>query len=66
MVSPPEFREFVGGALVLDFVNTRDAWLNDDRKVEYLTDYDALVAWALAAGALPAPPRRRDWTYRRP
>jgi predicted RNA-binding Zn ribbon-like protein len=48
----------VGGALVLDFVNTRDAWLNESRRHEFLRDHDALVAWALAAGALDAPPRR--------
>jgi predicted RNA-binding Zn ribbon-like protein len=52
------FRERVGGALVLDFVNTRDAWLNEARRREYLRDYDDLVAWALAAGALDAAPRR--------
>lgn len=52
MVSPPRLPDRVGGALVLDFVNTRDAWLNDDRMVEYLPDYAALVAWAEAAGAV--------------
>jgi predicted RNA-binding Zn ribbon-like protein len=50
-----KFPERVGGALVLDFVNTRDAWLNEARKVEYITDYGDLVAWAVEAGALAAP-----------
>jgi predicted RNA-binding Zn ribbon-like protein len=59
MVSRPELPEQVGGALALDFVNTRDAWLNDARRHEFLPDYDALVAWALATGAVAAPPRRR-------
>jgi predicted RNA-binding Zn ribbon-like protein len=46
--------ERVGGALVLDFVNTRDAWLNPARRVEHLPDPGALLAWTVAAGALPA------------
>jgi predicted RNA-binding Zn ribbon-like protein len=49
------FRERIGGALVLDFVNTRDAWLNEARKVEYLEDYDDLVAWAVEAGVIAKP-----------
>jgi predicted RNA-binding Zn ribbon-like protein len=59
MVSRPVLPERVGGALVLDFVNTRDAWLNEAERHEFLPDYDALVAWALAAGAIAAPLRRR-------
>jgi len=50
----PILPERVGGALVLDFVNTRDAWLDDAYRHEYLRDYDDLVAWAVAAGALDA------------
>ena len=49
-----KFREAVGGALVLDFVNTRDAWLNEARKREYVEDYGDLVAWAVEAGAITA------------
>jgi predicted RNA-binding Zn ribbon-like protein len=65
MVSRPAIPERVGGALVLDFVNTRDAWLNEARRHEFLRDYDALVAWALAAGALAAPPGGGDDARRR-
>jgi predicted RNA-binding Zn ribbon-like protein len=42
MVSPPR----VGGALVLDFVNTRDEWLRASGWREYLHSYDDLVAWS--------------------
>jgi predicted RNA-binding Zn ribbon-like protein len=44
--------ERVGGALVLDFINTRDAWLSEAHRVEYLEDYDDLVAWAVEAAAI--------------
>jgi predicted RNA-binding Zn ribbon-like protein len=47
-----KFPERVGGALVLDFVNTRDAWLNEARKVEYMEDHRDLVAWAVEASAV--------------
>jgi predicted RNA-binding Zn ribbon-like protein len=46
--------ERVGGALVLDFVNTRDEWLRPAHRREFLCGYDDLVAWALAAGAVDA------------
>ena len=42
----------VGGDLCLDYVNTVDTWQRTDR-VDYLSDYRALVAWAARAGALP-------------
>jgi predicted RNA-binding Zn ribbon-like protein len=42
----------VGGDLCLDYVNTVDTWQRTDR-VDYLSDYQALVAWAARAGALP-------------
>lgn len=42
----------VGGDLCLDYVNTVDTWQRPDR-VDYLSDYRALVAWAARAGALP-------------
>ena len=48
------FRERVGGALVLDFINTRDAWLSEAHRREFLPDYGALVAWSLEAGELDA------------
>jgi predicted RNA-binding Zn ribbon-like protein len=38
--------ERVGGALVLDFVNTRDEWLRDSGWREFLHGYDDLVAWS--------------------
>ena len=53
----------VGGDLCLDYVNTVDTWQHTDR-VDYLSDYRALVAWAARAGG-PADvpgrtaPRRR-------
>jgi predicted RNA-binding Zn ribbon-like protein len=46
--------ERVGGALVLDFINTRDAWLSEAHRREFLPDYAALIAWAIEAGALDA------------
>ena len=49
-----KFPERIGGALALDFVNTRDAWLNEARKVEYIGSHGDLVAWAVEAGAVPA------------
>lgn len=48
------FRERVGGALVLDFINTRDAWLSEAHRREFLPDYGALVAWSVEAGAFDA------------
>jgi len=36
----------VGGALVLDFVNTREAWLRDGPHHEFLGGYAELWAWA--------------------
>ena len=49
-----KFPERVGGALVLDFVNTRDAWLSEAHRVEYLEGYGDLVAWAVEADAIGA------------
>jgi predicted RNA-binding Zn ribbon-like protein len=46
------FPQRIGGALVLDFVNTRDAWLSEAHRREYLNDYDDLLAWAVEAGAV--------------
>jgi predicted RNA-binding Zn ribbon-like protein len=42
----------VGGDLCLDYVNTVDTWQRTDR-IDYLSDYRALVVWAARAGALP-------------
>jgi len=48
----PNPAKFVGGALCLDFVNTV-AWRGrDDRGVERLVDYPALVQWSAQAGIL--------------
>lgn len=41
----------VGGDLSLDYVNTVDTWQRGDR-VDYLSDYRALVSWAARAEAL--------------
>jgi predicted RNA-binding Zn ribbon-like protein len=38
--------ERVGGALVLDFVNTRDEWLRAAGWREFLHGYDDLIAWS--------------------
>jgi predicted RNA-binding Zn ribbon-like protein len=38
--------ERVGGALVLDFVNTRDEWRRTSGWREYLKSYDDLLAWS--------------------
>ncbi len=43
----------LGGALSLDFANTLE-WRGSDRRLDWLTDYGALVDWGLAAGALDA------------
>jgi predicted RNA-binding Zn ribbon-like protein len=43
--------DFSGGRLCLDFANTLSD-RKEERPVERLTGYDALVAWALQAGAL--------------
>jgi predicted RNA-binding Zn ribbon-like protein len=44
----------VGGALCLDFVNTRDAWFPrpGERPPDYIADYASLVAWSRRARAL--------------
>jgi predicted RNA-binding Zn ribbon-like protein len=42
----------VGGDLCLDYVNTVDTWRREDR-VDYLSDYRALVGWATRAQAVP-------------
>ena len=56
----------MGGDLCLDYVNTVDTWQRRDR-VDYLSDYRALVAWAARAGALPTSQAERllDATARR-
>jgi predicted RNA-binding Zn ribbon-like protein len=46
----PELR-LLGGSLPLDFVNSVD-WRASEQPVEYLTDYDALVAWSRRVGTL--------------
>ena len=43
--------ELIGGTLCLDFVNTVDPRHGNARS-EYLTDYRALLSWAVRAGAL--------------
>ena len=48
----------VGGALCLDFVNTVDPRHEVNRR-EYLSDYDALVAWARHVGAISEAQARR-------
>jgi hypothetical protein len=52
----------VGGALVLDFVNTREAWLRDGPHHEYMGDYEELWAWA-GEGA-PSVVGSRRWRSR--
>jgi predicted RNA-binding Zn ribbon-like protein len=44
--------QIVGGHLCLDFLNTAD-WHGSPREVEFLTGYNHLLAWAVAARALP-------------
>jgi predicted RNA-binding Zn ribbon-like protein len=46
----------LGGALCLDFVNTVDPRYGLQR-VEYIPDYESLVAWAAWAGAIEPPDR---------
>ena len=41
----------LGGQLCLDFANTLE-WRGSARERDWLTGYDALVAWALRAGAV--------------
>jgi predicted RNA-binding Zn ribbon-like protein len=43
----------LGGHLSLDFANTLE-WRGSEREKDWLTGYDALVAWALRAGAVEA------------
>jgi predicted RNA-binding Zn ribbon-like protein len=43
----------LGGHLSLDFANTLE-WRDSEREKDWLTGYDALVAWALKAGAVEA------------
>jgi predicted RNA-binding Zn ribbon-like protein len=47
----------LGGVICLDFVNTIDP-RHRPPKVEYLESYDALVDWAVHAGALTTPTAR--------
>jgi predicted RNA-binding Zn ribbon-like protein len=47
----------LGGVLCLDFVNTIDP-RHRPPKLEYLASYDALLDWAVHAGALTAPAAR--------
>ncbi|HZC99091.1 MAG TPA: ABATE domain-containing protein [Actinomycetes bacterium] len=47
----------LGGMLCLDFVNTIDP-RHRPPELEYLEDYDALLDWAVHAGALTAPAAR--------
>jgi predicted RNA-binding Zn ribbon-like protein len=44
----------LGGVLCLDFVNTVDPRFGPKR-IEYLPDYGALLAWGVCAGALKPP-----------
>lgn len=43
---------FIGGALCLDFVNTIDL-PGTPKERNLLADYDALIAWSVARGAMP-------------
>ena len=54
---------FVGNDLALDFLNTRP--IQDGEAVELLPDFDALLRWFQAAGALTGrqvAALRREWT----
>lgn len=50
--------EWIGGRPALDFVNTI-AWGEGETANERLADYDALVAWAVEAGAVSASAARQ-------
>jgi len=49
----------VGGAVVLDFVNTLDWRLDETAAAEWLLSYRDLVTWAKGTGILDAPRARR-------
>ena len=53
MSADAEGLPLLGGALCLDFTNTREPW-GAEYPREYLTDYAGLLAWAIHAGALGA------------
>ena len=50
--------ERTGGHLALDFANTI-SWRRTDHSIEYLPDYNALLAWARRIGRLSADEVRR-------
>jgi len=50
-VRPLAELRLLGGSLPLDFVNSVD-WRASDQPIEYLVDYDALIAWSRRVGTL--------------
>jgi predicted RNA-binding Zn ribbon-like protein len=58
LLAPEPPFAFVGGDPALDLVNTVD-WTDRGLVHERIPDYPALLAWALAAGIVPAPVAER-------
>lgn len=55
----PARHELIGGHIALDLVNTVSWRLDPARTLDRLSDLDALVGWAMAAGAVPEEPAQR-------
>ncbi|MGH9431847.1 MAG: CGNR zinc finger domain-containing protein [Terriglobia bacterium] len=51
--------EFVGGALCLDFANTVDDRLSEERVKDLVPGFPALVCWARQAGVIPVDAGKR-------